>query len=318
MNLQRILLITFCAAACNSIVLAQQASPNYWIAYNVQVDGKADNYDVFGMEMDGRGKKNITNHKDVAWAYYAHKNTLYFISDRDSCRRCYFLYATEDGGKSLRKVTDLRLEDSWMSARNNGAELVVTGRIGTTVRQQVFLIDVRSGAYRQITNDTSAMYGDPVFSPDGKDVVYRYRKQKRNRQEKAELWIMNLESGVSRQLTHYPVDDTTAAWHAYHAGPPRWHPTEHFISYQSFQNGKYRLYAITPDGKKHWKLLTTDATDQGWHDWSDDGQWLAFEGFDTKQTQFDIYLMNWKTKDLKRLTDSTHKFQQAPVFVRVR
>lgn len=294
-----------------------QPQTDYWIAYNVQVDGKADDYDVFGMELDGSKKRNISNHKDVAWTYYAYGKTLYFISDKDTCRRCYFLYATDDGGKTVRKVADLRLEDSWMSSRNNGSEMVVTGRIGTAVRQQLFLMDVKSGVYKQVTNDTSAMYGDPVFSPDGKTIVYRHRKEKRNRNEKAELWMMNLETGETHQLTHYPDSDTTAAWHAYHAGPPRWHPTENFISYQSFQHGMYSLYAITPDGKKQWKLLDTVATDQGWHDWSDDGKWLAFEGFDPKQTQYDIYLMNWKTKELKKLTDSMYKYQQSPVFVRV-
>jgi TolB protein len=270
------------------------------------------------MNIDGSDKRNLTNHKDVAWTYFAWKNALYFISDRDTCRRCYFLYATEDAGRTARKVTDLRLEDSWMGARNDGRELVVTGRLGATVRYQLFLVDVRSGKYTQITNDTSAMYSDPAFSPDGKNIVYRYRKDRRNRLEKAELWIMNLESGNARQLTHFPADDTTAAWHAYHAGPPRWHPTENFISYQSFQKGKYSLYAVTPDGRRQWKLLDTDATDQGWHDWSDDGRWLTFEGFDTKQTQFDIHIVNWQTKRMKKLTDSGFKYQQAPVFVRMK
>lgn len=295
-----------------------QAQPEtgYWIAYNVQVDGKADNYDVFGIEMDGSGRRNITDHSDVAWTYYAFRNTLYFISDRDTCRRCYYLYASDDAGKTARRITGLRLEDSWMSTRNNGTELIVTGRIGAEVRNQLFLIDVKSGAYTQITSDTSAMYGDPVFSPDGRDIVYRHRKEKRNRNEKAELWMMNLASGKTRQLTHFPTDDTTAAWHAYHAGPPRWHPTENFISYQSFQRGRYSLYAITPDGSRQWKLLDTDLTDQGWHDWSDDGKWLAFDGCDSAQTQFDIYLMNWTTKTQHKLTDSGYKFQQAPVFVR--
>lgn len=295
-----------------------RAQHDYKIAYNVLVDRESDNYDVFMMNLDGGGKQNITNHKDVAWTYDATGSTLYFISDRDTCRRCYFLYATDDMGTTLRKVTDLQLEDSWMDSRHDGAELIVTGRIGKEIRNQLFLVDVKSGVYKQITHDTGATYGDPVFSPDGKNIVYRYRKERRNRHMKAELWIKNLESGDTRQLTHYPADDTTAAWHRYHAGPPRWHPTENFISYQSFQNGRYSLYAITPDGKKQWKLLEDVATDQGWHDWSDDGKWLAFEGFDAQQTQFDIYRVNWQTKEMKKLTDSTYKYQQAPVFVRVK
>ncbi len=311
-------LLCFVVFSCLVLSPIAGAQEKYKIAYNVLVNREADDYDVFIMDIDGGNKQNLTAHKDVAWTYYAHGSTLFFISDRDTCRRCYYLYATDDFGKTIRKVTDLRLEDSWMDSRDNGVELIVTGRVGTVIRNQLFLVDVKTGAYKQLTHDTGSTYGDPAFSPDGKDIVYRYRRERRNRQEKAELWMMNLKSGERRQLTHYPSDDTSAAWHRYHAGPPRWHPKENFISYQSFQRGKYSLYAITPEGKKQWKLLDTDETDQGWHDWSDDGAWLAFEGFDTKQTQFDIYLVNWKTKETKKLTDSTYRNQQAPVFVKVK
>jgi TolB protein len=298
--------------------LPAQITSAYYVAYNVQVDSKTDNYDVFAVHLDGSHPRNITNHKDVAWTYLAWKNRLFFISDRDTARRNYYLYGTDDRGTSVRKVTDLRLEDSWMGTRNDGRELVVTGRIGSSVRYQLFLVDVSTGKYSQITNDTSAMYSDPTFSPDGRHIVYRYRKEKRNRQEKAELWIMNLESHTSRQLTQFPPDDTTAAWHAYHAGPPRWHPTENFISFQSFRNGRYSLYGITPDGKKEWKLLETDVVSQGWHDWSDDGKLLAFDGNNEDRGRFDIYLTDWKSKRTRKLTDSTFKYQQAPVFVRIR
>jgi TolB protein len=296
----------------------QETSPAYYIAYNVLVDSKTDNYDVFAINLDGSNKRNITNHKDLAWTYFAWKERLFFISDRDTARRNYYLYVTDDAGKSVRKVTDLRLEDSFMGARNDGRELVVTGRIGPSIRNQLFLVNVGSGTYTQLTNDTSAMYSDPTFSPDGKSIVYRYRKEKRNRMEKADLWIINLDSRTPRQLTHYPAGDTTAPWHAHHAGPPRWHPTENFVSYLSMQNGKYSLYGITADGKKQWKLLEAEVANQGWHDWSDDGKWLVFDGSNAHQSQYDIYLVNWQTKDVKKLTDTTYKFQQAPVFVRAR
>ncbi|MDH3712170.1 MAG: hypothetical protein OER04_19945, partial [Cyclobacteriaceae bacterium] len=116
------------------------------------------------------------------------------------------------------------------------------------------------------------------------------------------------------QLTAYPQSDTTAPWYAYKAGAPRWHPTEYFISYQSLQNGKYSLYAVTPDGDKQWKL-TENQMQEGWHNWSPDGHWLAIELFDSAQSQFHIGLMNWETKKMEILTDSSYQYQQAPVFV---
>jgi TolB protein len=126
---------------------------------------------------------------------------------------------------------------------------------------------------------------------------------------------MNDDGGELRQLTHYPKDDTTALWYNYHAGPPMWHPTQNFISYQSVQNGKSSIYAISPDGMKQWKLTKGDSLQQGWHRWSPDGKWLAIEVYTMKEDHFYIQLMNWETKETKILTDTTFKYQQAPVFV---
>ncbi len=292
------------------------AQSGYQIAYNVLTDGKNDDYDVFIMNSDGSGKKNITNNPDVAWTYYAHKDTILFISDRGACKRCYYLYSMSPDGTNIKKISNLRLEDSWMSARKNGKEIVVTGRIGNVVRMQLFLIDVDDGKYWQLTRDYGAMYRDPLFSPDGKQIVYAYKPDRSDRDVYEDLFIMDLDGKNRRRLTTYPMEDKTSKWHNYHAGPPRWNKKENFITYQSVQNGKSSLYAVTPNGRKQWKL-TENELNEGWHDWSPDGKWLAIEMYDKEQTEFGIYLMNWETKEVTKLTDPKEfKFQQAPVFVK--
>ena len=74
------------------------------------------------------------------------------------------------------------------------------------------------------------------------------------------------------------------------------------------------MNAVSLDGTKQWKL-TTNKENEGWHEWSPDGKWLAIELFNNDQTQFHIGLMNWETKKMKILTDTTYKYQQAPNFV---
>lgn len=313
--MKKFLLLCLLVANLLACTMTRENRLNNWkIAYNVLVDSANDNYDVFVMNTDGSGKRNITNHPDVAWTYYAWKNRLFFISDRDTCRRCYFLYEMDNHGRNPRKVTPLQLEDSWMSSRNNGRELVVTGRIGKEVRMQLFLVDSETGSFRQLTNDTVALYRDPLFSPDGTQIVFAYKKNRRDRNEIEELYGMHADGSEMYQLTHFPANDTTAKWHSYHAGPPRWNKQENFISYQSFQNGKYSLYAVAPDGSRQWKL-TDNNFDEGWHDWSPDGRWLFLETFDTAQTQFAIHRMDWQMKTLLQLTDTTYKYQQAPVVI---
>ena len=293
-----------------------QKNPEYLIAYNVLHNDNADDYEVYVMGMDGSGQRNLTNNTDVAWTYHAYEKKIFFISDRGSCRRCYYLYSMDSNGNNIKKITDLRLEDSWMGSRKNGKELVVTGRKGKDIRHQLFIVNVETGKYRQITNEPKARFRDPMFSPDGKKIVAVYKKDKTEKKASGEVFIMDPDGTNRKQLTSYPENDTTAGPHGYRAGPPRWNKGGNFISYISKRDGKSSLYAVTPDGKRHWKL-TDNTMNEGWHDWSPDGKWLALEMWGKeKNSPFEIYMMNYKTREVKKLTDSKKfKYQQAPVFV---
>ncbi|MBR9854287.1 MAG: hypothetical protein GYB37_06865 [Algicola sp.] len=283
------------------------------LVYNVLLDPDIDNYEVFSMELDGSGKKNITDHHNVEWTYYSYKDTLYFISDRGSCKRCYSLYKSNFNGENIQKVSDLELADSWMSTRNNGAELIVKPKL---IDESTFYVLNRNGKIIKRLDTGLPFAADPLFVNDGEQVVFRggQTKSKRIQGFNEELYIIDLNGKNRKQLTHYPEKDTSAAQYGYRAGAPRLHPTENFVSYQSKQNGKYSLYAVSLDGNDHWKL-TENTQNEGWHDWSPDGKWLAIELFDNEQSQFHIGLMNWETKDLKILTDDSFKFQQAPNFI---
>ncbi len=315
---QSIGMVTFCLLLYSCVTTKNNASgveKNTSIAYNIHIpDTTRDDWEIIKMNFDGSGKKNILNNDDVAWTYTAYKNRLFFISDRDTCYRCFFLYETDANGKSVKKVSNLQLEDSWMSSRKKGEEMIVAGRIGRQVRFQLFIINTKSGTYRQITHDTSALHRDPCFSPDGKKIVFSYQKNKRDKSTHEELYLMNEDGSELTQLTHYPEDNPSAKAYGYRAGSARWHPTENFISYVSLQNGRHSIFAVTPDGKKQWKLIENPDS-ESWHDWSSDGKWIVFNSSDNAERQYHITLMNWNTKEKKQLTDTTYKSQLSPVFI---
>jgi TolB protein len=118
-----------------------------------------------------------------------------------------------------------------MDTRNNGKEMIVSARIGREIRVQLFLLNLQDGSYKQLTRDTAGYHTDPAFSPDGKQIVFRHRSNRRDRYMQTELFIMNDDGTEVRQLTYYAKDDTTNSSGQYHAGPPRWNKKENFISY---------------------------------------------------------------------------------------
>ncbi|MCB0666564.1 MAG: PD40 domain-containing protein [Saprospiraceae bacterium] len=286
----------------------------YLLAYNVAVDVDEDDYDIFILDPIKRTHKNITRDPDVAWTYLAYDGQIFFISDRDTCKRCYYLYEMDARGENVRRIADFPLRDSWMGVRNKGTELVVNP--SSKVDSAFYIIDRHGKILSKIY--TGLPYAsDPSFSPDGKLIAFRGARKKSKREQgfNEALYVIQSDGTGIEKITDYPAADTTAPWFAYKAGPPRWHPTENFISYQSFQSGKYSLYAVDPEDSRSWKL-TGNEVEEGWHDWSPDGQWLAIEVFDSDQTQFHIMLMNWANKTTTILTDSLYQYQQAPVFVR--
>jgi TolB protein len=318
------IVMLFAVTLFSSFLFAQKKT--YKIVYNVLENREKDNYEIYSMNMDGSDKKNITNSQGVEWVYYASGNKVYYISDIDTCHRCYFLYEMDAEGNNKRKMTNLQLEDSWMSGREivTGPQLIVLGRIGKAVRNQLFLVNIKDGSFEQITSDTTSTKRDPLFISSDR-IIMPYRPDKALRKTVPdELWSFSYnvkEDGSDplayaanrKQLTFFPKTDTTTQWFEYHAGPPQWNSKYKFISYISRQKGQHQIYAITPNGKKQWQI-TSGEMGSGWHSWSSDGKWLAMDKSTPDEKSYDIYLMNYKTKKIIQLT-SDAKYEQAPVIV---
>lgn len=290
----------------------ESKTADFGIAYNVLFDKENDNYEVFTMGFDGSDKKNLTDLSGVEWTYHANGNRVFFISDKDTLHRHYFLYSMKYDGSELKKISDIRLADSWHNSRKNGSEMIVKPH--RSVDTAFYIIDSDGQVLKRINPDFD-MFSDPAFSPDGSQIAFR-AGPKSNRFERGyddEIYLMDDRGENIRKLTNYPRSDSLKKWHSYSAGPPRWHPSGEFISYQSERNGQYNLYGVSLKDGKEWKL-TENTFSEGWHDWSPDGKWLAIEVFDKEQSEFDIVLMNYETKAVSRLTDSTYSHEQAPVF----
>lgn len=280
--------------------------PELRIAFNVLVDSKTSEYEIFVMNLDGSGQKNITNSKGVDWVYYSYGDKLYFVSDRDSKPRKYFLYEMDSDGQNVRKISQFLVEDSWVSSRKQGKELVVSSPKDGK-RHELYIIDRNGTQLKRLTND-DIYDSDPAFSPDGKKVVFRSKRSGVD-----ELWIMDEDGSNLRQLTFYPKDEKYEDDRFYHASAPFWEPNRNLISFGSKRKGNYNIFTIKPDGTGL-KQLTHGTFDELWHAWSPDGKWIVYDGTN-QEGNYDIYLMRADGSARKQLT-TDKRYEQAPVFVR--
>lgn len=202
-----------------------------------------------------------------------------------------------------------------MGSRFNGAEFIVDPK---GINDTAFFRISKDGAILDTLYHGMAYANDPCFSPDGERIVFRGAKEKVKHGYPAELHIINTDGSGLRQLTHYPADDTTAEWWAYHAGPPQWRSDDR-ITYCSKRKGNLSIFSIKPDGTDE-QQLTPDGFDEDWHAWSPDGNWLVYGGTpvvsEDERPAYDIFLMDMRTRQVKQLTTDTLT-EQAPVFVRV-
>ncbi|MEQ9405560.1 MAG: hypothetical protein RIM99_18370 [Cyclobacteriaceae bacterium] len=317
MNIKNCIAILVILSGCQTVSQEENSDRKYRIAYNVWIDPEGDNYDVFSMNMDGSDPVNITNLDGVEWTYKSSGQDLLFISDKDTCDRCYLLYSSDAFGRDPKRIGGFLLKDSWHSTRKNGEEIIVTPKVEN---DSAFYILNRNGELVQKIYTGLAYFTDPEFSPDGTQIVFRgaQKRFKANIGYQDELYVVNTDGTGLRQLTYYPENDTTAEWWNYHAGPPFWEPNQNIITFHSVQQGGSYLFQINPDGSGL-KKLTPDSLRVGWHSWSSNGEIITFDaetGTD-EQPDYDIFSMHYRTGKITQLTfDSL--YQQSPVVVEVR
>ena len=307
-----LVIISFFLACSNPAEKVEEEQYYFKIAYNVSLGASADNYEIFTMDLYGKNRMNITNHPAVDWAYYSYKDKIYFLSDRDQASRHFKLYECNTRGGDLRKVSDIRLKDSWFSSRNDGSEFIVTPH--ASLDSAFYIIDKQGTILKKIYSGLP-YFNDPCFSPDGKQIVFRgaFSPFKEDSEYVDELFIINDDGTGLRQLTRYPASDTTASWNDYHAGPPQWNQ-DGTISFISKRNNSYSVYTIPSQGGAV-SQITPDGFNQGWHNWTPDKSLLVFDGTRVKgNANYDIFIMDGSKRTISRLTfDSI--YEQAPIFI---
>lgn len=296
-----------CSSDKKEIQVQTQLKYDLKIAYNVLENEALDDYEIYIMNLDGTDKQNISNSPSVDWVYYSYEAKIYFLSDRDTSKRKYFLYEMDHDGKNIRRISKFLLNDSYFSSRNNGTEFVVSS--SKDGNSEIYIINLNGEELARLT-DNNFYDSDPYFSPDGNQVVFRSKRTGID-----ELWLMNSDGTSQMQLTHYPEKDTSIALNGYHAGPPEWEPTTNMISFASKQEGFHNIYTIMPDGSQLTRL-SPDSSNQIYHSWGPFAGALVYDNQVSGEEKYNIFIANFVYNAIDQLTDSP-KAEMGPVFVKV-
>jgi Tol biopolymer transport system component/imidazolonepropionase-like amidohydrolase len=121
-----------------------------------------------------------------------------------------------------------------------------------------------------------------AVSPDGTTVVFDLQ---------GTLWVMPAAGGEAK-----PITDAL-----YDARQPQWSPDGGKITFQSFKDGAWHVYAVAPDGA-NLVQLTDGGFDEREPVFSPDGAWLAFSS--DRSGNYDIWVAHSDGSEPRMLTTS--------------
>ena len=192
--------------------------------------------------------------------------------------------------------------------------------------KEIYIVDFDGYNLQRLTWDRSITL-TPSWSPKGKEIVYTTYKK-----GNPDLYLLNIEKGISRQFSIFPGLNVTASWspkgdclaltlskdgnveiyiinkkgnsqrltHHHRAdSSPSWSPNGKEIVFTSDRSGSPQLYIMNRKGKKL-RRLTYKGSYNDSAEWSPRGNTIAFTSW--QEGSFDICLTDGEGENFKRLT----------------
>jgi eukaryotic-like serine/threonine-protein kinase len=230
--------------------------------------GQVFSYDIYYLPVTGGAPKAITQDGNplAGFAWLPDSSGVVYSSSRGETvlyLPTMNLWSVGIGGKDLRQLTFG--ETSYVRPDLDASGNIVATRVRTKFDIWKYPVDgkapdnTRRGV--QITHQTGAVQ-TPSVGPHDRELVYLSDSGGHGN-----LWITNLESGDTRQIT-FEQNPRLAL------GVPVWSPDGAYIAYVTRSRTSWNVdqWLIKPDGTNARKVSDVG----GWAAWSPDSRWLYF------------------------------------------
>jgi Tol biopolymer transport system component len=163
-----------------------------------------------------------------------------------------------------------------------------SGRIVFDNSEDIYTVNADGTDLKQLTDNPGAEF-DPMWSPDGKQIVYRDSRRGMNQDD--EIYVMNADGSSQTNLSNSPSSNEWG---------PAWSPDGKQIAFNSDREGGLpQLFVMQADGSD-WKQLGEQEAE--YPSWSPDGSRIVF--MSSAGSTYDIYVINSDGSNLVRLTDA--------------
>lgn len=167
------------------------------------------------------------------------------------------LYEANLDGSNLQRLTSGPAYHAECSYSPDGEKIVYGSN--ETGSMNLYIYDNSKNLVSRLTHHDHCYNGGPFFSPDGKWIVFR---SDRHKKDFLQIFMIRSDGSEEKQLT----DNNYVNW------APFWHPTQKFIVYTTSKHGHhaYQIYLIDLETKKQWRV-THSNTFEGLPSFSKDG-----------------------------------------------